>query len=173
LEYAALAGCLLVVYHYANMLASAPVVPLHTAIGTFRVSERAAKNYQAAIAFMKEKKARGETVMVLPEDTMLYVLSGTRAPTRVNEFLPGFLAPGNMTEELFRQIGEKNVRYLVWSNRRFPQYGAPIFGQDFNQELARYLTSRFKPVGLLVPPDETGRGQTFMVWERESPAARP
>ena len=173
LEYAALAGCLLVVYHYANMLASAPVVPLHTAIGTFRVSERAAENYQAAIAFMKEKKARSETVMVLPEDTMLYVLSGTRAPTRVNEFLPGFLAPGNMTEELFRQIGEKNVRYLVWSNRRFPQYGAPIFGQDFNQELARYLTSRFKPVGLLVPPDETGRGQTFMVWERESPAARP
>jgi hypothetical protein len=171
LEYAALAGCLVAVYHYASLLATAPVVPLYTAIGTFRVSERAAQNYQAAIAFMKEKKARGETVMVLPEDTMLYVLSGTRAPTRVNEFLPGFLAPGNMTEELFRQMEAKNVKFLVWSNRKFPQYGVPIFGQDFNQELARYLTARFKPTVLLVPPDETGKGLTFMVWEREAAAA--
>ena len=117
---------------------------------------------------MKEKKDRGETVMVLPEDTMLYVLSGTRAPTRVNEFLPGFLAPGNMTEELFRQIEEKNVKYLVWSNRRFPQYGVPIFGRDFNQELVHYLTARFRPIGLMVPAEETGLGLTFMVWERET-----
>src|SRR5262249_17270201 len=83
---------------------------------------------------------------------------------------PGFLAPGNMTEELFRQIEAKNVRYLVWSNRIFPQYGVPVFGRDFNQELARYLMARFKPIGLMVPPDETGRGLAFMVWEREDHA---
>ena len=170
LEYAALAGCFFVVFHYAAALASRPVVPLRTAIGTFRVSRRAAESYEAAIAFIKDKQARGETVMVLPEDTMLYVLSGTRAPTRVNEFMPGFLAPGEMTQQLFHEIEAKNVRYLLWSNRTFTEYGVPVFGRDFDQELVHYLAARYKPVGMLVPDSERHWGLTFTVWEREDAA---
>jgi len=164
-----LAGCVSVVALRAGYLSRhwPPVVPLETVYGTLRVPQRTAENYRAAIAFIREKTARNEAVLVVPEDTSLYFLSETHAPTRVYAFTPGIVAPGKMTDELFREIEAKNIRYLLWSNRTFMEYGAPIFGRDFNQELALFFTQHYKPVGLLVPGGEKRWGLTFTVWERE------
>jgi hypothetical protein len=169
LEYTALAGCLLaaLIVTAAPSGAKARLVSLQTAFGTVRAAPRAAATYQAAIAFMEEKNARGQRVMVMPEDTMLYVLSGTNAPTRVNAFVPGILAPGKMTEELFQEIECKPVDYLLWSNRTFSEYGVPVFGKDFNQELAHFLTARYKPAGLLLPDNYRSSQLSFMIWQRE------
>jgi hypothetical protein len=141
-------------------------VALETKYGTLRVSQRVAENYRAALKFLQEKKERGEAVLILPEDTTLYFLSDTHTPTRVYPFTPGVVAPGRMTEELFREIEEKNVKYLLWSNRTFVEYGVPNFGRDFNQELAQYLAARFQRKGPLVPGGEKHWGLTFVVWER-------
>ena len=80
---------------------------------------------------MKEKNAKGQAVLSVPEDASLYFLSGTHCPTRILQFTPGSLLPGKMTEETIREIDEKRVRYLVWSNRLFPEYGVLRFGTDF------------------------------------------
>lgn len=143
-----------------------PLANLESKYGTLRVTQRVAENYRAALAFLQEKKERGETVLIIPEDTSLYFLSDTHTPTRVYAFNPGIVAPGKMTEELFREIEQKNVKYLLWSNRTFIEYGVPNFGRDFNQELAHYLTARFEPKGLLVAPSEKRWGLAFVVWER-------
>jgi len=146
-------------------------VPLETKYGTLLVSQRVAENYRAALRFMQEKKERGEAVLILPEDTSLYFLSDTHAPTRVYAFNPGMVAPGKMTEELFREIEEKNVKYLLWSNRTYVEYGVPIFGRDFNQELAQYLRARFERKDLLVLGDQKHLGLAFVVWERKQAEA--
>lgn len=170
LEHLMIAGCLIVVV----MVTSAPrgakaqLVSVQTDIGNLRAGRHTAKILKSAIAFLKEKNSRGESVMMVPEDTMLYVLSGTRAPTRVNAFVPGILVPGAMTEELFREIDCKPVQYLLWSSRTFSEYGVPVFGRDFNRELAQFLTSRYKPMGLLVPEDSVNAGLTFVIWQRIS-----
>jgi hypothetical protein len=142
-------------------------VPLTTERGIVRASPHLVKNYEAAIRFMKEKAALGESVLSVPEDTSLYFLSGTECPTRVFAFTPGSLAPGKMTEETIRQIEQKRVRYLLWSNRIFPEYGAPVFGVNFDRELGDYLKSHYRPVERLLPPPSRARDWTAVAWERK------
>ena len=64
------------------------------------------------------------------------------------------------------------MRYLLWSNRSFPDYGAPQFGTDFDQALGRYLTSHYRRVGPLVPDSDLDWQLRFTLWER-IPASHP
>lgn len=165
-------ACLMVVVlHSAGVEAEAKeFVPLTTERGTIRVSQHLAENYKAAIQFMKEKASLRESVLSIPEDTSLYFLSGTYCPTRVFSFTPGILAPGKMTDDLIQEIDQKRVRYLLWSNRTFPEYGVPIFGKDFDREVGDYLKSHYRPVGPLIPHTGSDREWTAVVWERKPEA---
>ena len=143
-------------------------VPLTTDRGTILVSPHMKESYLAAIGFMKEKAALGESVLSVPEDTSLYFLSDTYCPTRVFMFLPGIMAPGKMTAELIQEIESKDVRYLLWSNRLFWEYGAPIFGRDFDQQIGEYFRSHYHRVGLLTPSTGSFADWTVTVWERNN-----
>ncbi len=142
------------------------LMPLATPRGTMKVPGSAAASYQAAIAFMKEKAAAGESVLSVPEDTSLYFFSGLDCPTRAYAFTPGMVAPGKMTDALIGEIERKQVRYLLWSDRQFPEYGAPEFGKDFDQELAAYFRSHYRPVRPLVAAD--AQAWNAVIWERVS-----
>jgi hypothetical protein len=139
---------------------------LTTEHGTIRVAKQTAENYQAAILFMKEKNALGESVLSIPEDTSLYFLSGTLCPTRVFAFTPGILAPGKMTDELIQQIERKHVRYLIWSNRLFPEVPALRFGMDYDQTVGNYLFSHYRRVAPMTPAHQNYWDWTAFVWER-------
>jgi hypothetical protein len=142
------------------------VVPLNTGRGTVRVSKEMAENYQVAITFMKEKAAAGEVVLSVPEDTSLYFLSETSCPIRLFSFTPGVLAPGRMTDDTIREIERKHVRYLLWSNRTFEDFGTPIFGTDFDREIGDYFRSRYRRLGPLTAAHEWRAD----VWERRPDA---
>lgn len=142
-------------------------VPLRTERGTIRVPKEMAAAYTEAIGFMKEKAALGESVLSVPEDTSLYFLSGTYCPTRVYSFTPGAVAPGKMTDDTIRQIEERPVRYLLWSNRTFTEFGVPVFGKDFDQPLGDYLKAHYRPVRRLVPLTGSMWGWTAIIWERK------
>jgi hypothetical protein len=143
-------------------------VPLTTERGTIRVSKHLAENYELAIKFMKEKNAAGESVLSVPEDTSLYFLSGTYCPTRVFSFTPGIVAPGTMTEKMIREIDQKPVRYLLWSNRIFPEFGTPVFGKDFDQEIGDYLKANYHRVGPAAPLTGSYLDWNAVVWERNT-----
>jgi len=145
-----------------------PTAWLTTARGSIRVSDHFAEQYRAAIQFMKEQNALGNQVLSVPEDTSLYFLSETHAPTRVFTFTPGVLAPGRMTDELIRQIEAKPVRYLIWSNRTFPEYKAVRFGFDFDQTLYQYFVTHYHRVRILVEnPVPFGEWNAYL-WERKA-----
>lgn len=161
-------GCLAVVAIYSVRYTTDPagLVPLVTKHGTIRVPNQVAENYSAAIRFLTEHASRGEAVLSVPEDTSLYFLAGVQCPTRVFPFTPGVIAPGKMSEEVISEIDGHNVRYLLWSNRTFPDYGAPNFGADFDQPIGAYLTSHYHRVGPLVPHSDIGWQVSFTLWER-------
>ena len=120
---------------------------------------------------MREKSGGDEYVLSVPEDTSLYFLSGTHSPTGVFAFTPGMIAPGRMTEELLRDIATKNVRYLIWSNRIFWEYGVPSFGTDFDQTFGTYLTTHYHRVRPLLPgPVKLGEWNAY-IWERNAKSA--
>jgi hypothetical protein len=143
---------------------------LTTDRGSILVANQVAANYKAAIAFMKDRAVHGEATLSIPEDVSLYFLSATDCPTRIYTFAPGIVAPGKMESDVEQEIERKHVRYLLWSNRTYPDYGAPVFGKDFNQDLGDYLKSHYRRVRPMAPNSELDWQTKFDLWERVEPA---
>jgi hypothetical protein len=138
--------------------------PVHTERGTIYVERGKAEAYQDAIHFIQDGRRKSRSVLVVPEDTSLYFLSGVTPPTRFYSFTPGVLAPGKMVEAVIDQLESHEVKYLIWSNRTFPEYGVPQFGLDFDKEFGRYLMTRYRPAVGLQPFH--GGVWRAVVWER-------
>jgi len=68
-------------------------VPLSSQIGTIYGEPRDVACMRQIASFMRQQSRLGKTTVVLPEDTMLYVLAGTEAPTRWYQTTPGLLGP--------------------------------------------------------------------------------
>jgi len=158
--------CLMWVTTHADVFLSRQnrLWPLNTERGVVWIPKQMVDSYLKAIAFMKEKAAAGESVLSVPEDTSLYFLSGTTCPTRVYLFTPGVLVPGKMIKDTISEIEQKKVRYLLWSNRTFTEYGVPVFGKDYDTAFAGYLRLHYRSVGPLIENNEPGWNAT--VWER-------
>lgn len=141
--------------------------PLTTNFGTVRTARDVGEGYTAAIAFVRQKAAQNESVLIIPEDASLYFLSGTECPLRVFVFTPGVVVPGKMTQELIDDLERTKPRYLLWTNRTFPEYGVPQFGIDFDQRLGAYFRSHYRPAE---PSNVFGvqGGWQAVVWERTS-----
>jgi hypothetical protein len=169
-EAVACALCLASVVLYLREEGKYPLTygSLVTDRGTIRTWPSMALHYQEAIDFMKEKNAAGEAVLSIPEDTSLYFLSHTHSPTRVYIFSPGLLVPGKMTAELIDEMERKQVRYLLWSNRIFPEYGAPRFGMDFDKDFGDYLVKHYRRVGPVVKEQVSAKEWTAFIWERKA-----
>jgi hypothetical protein len=165
-------GCLAAVVSASPKLdlKAAHYVPLITDRGKIIVDEKVAENYGAAIPFMKQAASRGEYVLSVPEDTSLYFLAGVECPTRVFAFTPGVVSPGKMTDELIREMEQKPVRYLLWSNRMFTEYGVVGFGIDFDKAFGDYLRSHYHRVGFLLPNGTDMWRLNFVVWEKNASA---
>lgn len=143
---------------------------LTTERGSILLSQETAEQYKVAIKFMKEQKHLGADVLSVPEDTGLYFFSETDCPVRVFVFVPGVVAPGKMTDEVIQQIEKKPVRYLIWSNRLFPEYNAMRFGVDFDQTLGQYLLSHYHRVRPLTQNHVPMGEWTGFIWERNPEA---
>jgi hypothetical protein len=136
--------------------------------GTIVVPRAEAEQYQAAIQFMKEKHARGEAVLSVPEDTSLYFLSGINCPLRAFAFTPGLVVWGKMTDDVIGEIERQRIRSLIWSNRLFPEYGVLRFGTDFDQTLGKYLINHYHRVRPLLPAPVSLGDWTAEIWERNA-----
>jgi hypothetical protein len=162
-------GCVAVVaLNAVNLTADrSDLVQLTTKRGSILVPTQVAENYKAGIAFIDEKNRHGELVLSVPEDVSLYFLSGQDSPTRLFQFSPGVVAPGKMTDGVIAEIEKQPVRFLLWSNRTYADYGTTTFGKDYNQELGAYLTSHYREVAPLVPHSDLDWETKFNVWERK------
>lgn len=166
-------GCLAAVTMHA-LAREAPaddLATLKTERGSIRVLKSKAERYEKALEFIKEKGKLGETFLSVPEDTSLYFLSGTQCPVRVFAFTPGIVVPGKMTDDVIRELDMAAPRYLLWSNRSFPEYGVPIFGRDFDRRLGDYLKANYQKVGPLTATNDVREWQ-ITVWERNTAGER-
>jgi hypothetical protein len=118
---------------------------------------------------MRQAKEAGEAVMSIPEDTALYFFAGVLSPTRVVSFTPGTLSPGPMTAKTISEIELRRVRYIIWSNRQFPEYGVPEFGVDFDVPFAEYIRTTYRPVREFSSSNRSV-GWRATLWERKPDA---
>ena len=134
--------------------------------GTIYVPETTLPAWADAVYFMRQAKQSNQAVMSIPEDTALYFFAGALSPTRVPSFTPGTLSPGPMTTKTITEMELASVRYVIWSNRRFPEYGTPEFGVDFDVPFAEYIRSHYRPVRQFSSIDRRDVWQATL-WERK------
>jgi hypothetical protein len=142
-------------------------LPLHTQRGIIYLPESMLPAWAEAVQFMRDAGASGAAVMSIPEDTALYFFSGVLCPIRVCIFTPGLVAPGPVTDKVIQEIEQATVRYIVWSNRSFPEYGAPEFGTDFDIAIGEYIRKRYQPVEEFGTSDQPGLWRAVL-WERKA-----
>jgi hypothetical protein len=121
-------------------------LPFESERGTIYLPETMLPAWAEAVDFMRRAKTAGQVVMSIPEDTALYFFSSALCPIRVCIFHPGVIAPGRMMNQVIGEMKQARVRYIIWSNRKFYEYGAPEFGVDFDKPLGEHIRSNYRPV---------------------------
>lgn len=100
--------------------------------------------FSQVLAFLSEAKSRSERFVVLPEEAAFYYFTGTLAPSRWYVLVPGILPPGEPTLAYLADLDRAHIKYVVLSDRATPEYGAAIFGADYNREIYAWLQQNFK-----------------------------
>jgi hypothetical protein len=114
--------------------------------GTIYAAAPFGEYFSQVMAFMESAKQRSERVVVMPEDTALYFFSGTGAPSRWYLVLPQVLAPGDATAKYIDELERANIRYVIVSDRATPEYGRPVFGIDYAQQVLAWVHEHYRVV---------------------------
>jgi hypothetical protein len=125
--------------HSRTFLISSPLGDIYTYPSTGRP-------FAQALAFLEHAKARSERFAVWPEEVALYYFSGATAPSRWWSLVPGTLPTGEITTRFLDDLDRQDVNYIALSNIRTPEYGVPIFGVHYNQQVYRWLEQNFQVV---------------------------
>ena len=88
--------------------------------------------FPEVIRFLKQRRAKNETVAIQPEETSLYFLSGTRSCWYM--FHPGILDLEERQRQYISDLEIHQMKYILLSNRTTEDYGLPFFGLHFSQQ---------------------------------------
>jgi hypothetical protein len=119
---------------------------LHTDYGTIYTTRENAAVIRPAIAFMKEQKALGKHVLVLPEELPLYFFAAMEAPSRWYQLSPGILLPG-AEDSYIAELRGAGIDYVLVSNHSNAEYGVPYFGLDFHQKIYGWIQDNYEVSG--------------------------
>jgi hypothetical protein len=129
---------------------SAVNYPLHlhqfevpSARGGFRTDRSLGQAYVQVLSFLEGATSRSESFVILPEDTAFYYLSASYAPSRWYVLIPCVLPP-SLQGSYIGDLERARVKYVLLSNRVTSEYGKPIFGVDYNQEIYNWIERNFK-----------------------------
>jgi len=114
--------------------------------GTLYTTPEIGKGFSQALTFLESAKRQSQRVVVMPEDTALYFFGGTSAPSRWYIVTPQVLPPGGATAEYIEELERADVRYVLVSDRATPEFGLPVFGVDYGQQIFAWLESNFQVV---------------------------
>jgi hypothetical protein len=151
----ALASCLLcsaAILYFAKILPDPRHLPtpLKTNIGTFYTKPDVAILLPEIISFMKTHTRNGKDILVIPDPPSFYVYAGMQSPTRWYSLVPGVVDPEH-EQEFIRQAVANNVRYVLLSNRAFPECGVGSFGVDYNKAIYQWITTNYRKVDKFGP----------------------
>lgn len=132
--------------------------------GALRTTPSDAAAYRAALRWIAAGSAPGDAVLVLPQDTALYSLSGRTDPVPQISLLPGALASLEDERAVIRRLERSRVRLAFVDSRPFPEYGHTTFGGSFDRALAAWLHRNFAHEATLGRPG----GLNLDVWLRRS-----
>jgi hypothetical protein len=112
--------------------------------GALYTSPAVGKGFSQALTFLESARQKSQRVVVMPEDTALYFFSGASAPSRWFIVTPQVLPPGEATAKYIEELERADVRYAIVSDRATPEFGLPVFGVDYGQQIFAWLGKNFR-----------------------------
>ena len=134
--------------------------------GSLRVSPAEAPLYRAAIGAIESGSRPGDMILIAPQLTSLYALSGRVDPLPEISLVPGALAAPGAEREAIATLQRDDVRLALTDRHTFPEYGQTSFGKSFDTGLAAWIRAHFRHVATLRPL--AGVGHTIDVWVRRA-----
>src|SRR5204862_5902421 len=98
---------------------------------------------QAAVQEIERRTNPGESILVAPQLTALYTLSGRDDPLSEISLVPGALPSRADELRAIAQLRQSHVRLVLVDERTFPEYDQTTFGGSFDRTLAAWIRSRF------------------------------
>jgi hypothetical protein len=117
--------------------------------GALRATPAEAAVYGKAIAWIQRTTPRGKPILVAPQLTSLYVLSGRTDPLQQISLLPGALATPADERAAIRQLDGAGVRTIVTSRRVYADEHQTVFGGSFDRVLAAWIHRSFRHAATL------------------------
>jgi hypothetical protein len=154
-----------------------PEVKLETSWGVLRVEPEEASVARQMLAFISEQERQGRRVAILPEAPILYALTGTEAPSRWYNLLPGFVSP-SQEDAYISDLSRAAPDYILLTARKTSEYGADYFGLDYNQKIYNWIESNYRVTGGFgrFSRNESGSPLAALLYQRRdtrAPTARP
>jgi hypothetical protein len=134
--------------------------------GTVALKPKDAAVYQAAVSSILAQTRNGEAILLAPQLTMLYVMTGRTNPLPQLSLLPGALPTESDERAAIARLEDRGVRLVLVDRRPFTEYGHTTFGQSFQRLLARWVDEKFERVETL---GDDGRGSPSIdVWRKKA-----
>jgi hypothetical protein len=119
--------------------------------GTIRVTPADAALYGPALAAIAAHTRPGEAILVAPQLTALYSLSGRSNPLPQISLLPGALPDRSAELLAARRLEEAGVRFAIVDRNPLAEYGQTSFGGSYDRVLAAWIRSHFVRISTLRP----------------------
>lgn len=145
--------------------ASRDTMTVHGPHGALRATAADGPAYQAALETIARETRPGEPILLAPQMTALYVMSGRTDPLRQLSLIPGALVDVAAERRAIRRLD--GVRLAITDRRPYDSYGKGAFGGDFDRALGAWLRRDFALIATLRGPRDAGDPQRVLdVWRR-------
>lgn len=135
--------------------------------GSLRVTPAEAPVYQGAMATIAARTKPGESILLAPQLTALYTLSGRNDPLAQISVLPGALPKPADERRAIAELRSADVRLAITDRHRFTEYDKTTFGKSFDRILAAWIQRDFTHMATLQPHGDVDH--TLDVWVRRRP----
>lgn len=132
--------------------------------GSLAATPADAAPLQAALDVIGTNTSPGDPILLAPQLTTLYTLSGRVDPLPEISLLPGALPTREDELGAIARLERQDVRLVVTDRRPFTEYGHTAFGQSFDRTLAGWIRTRFDHLATL--PAGPGGTHTLDIWIR-------
>jgi hypothetical protein len=133
--------------------------------GTMAAVPAQAAVYRSAVSWIQRETRPGEPILLVPQLTSLYVLTGRADPLRQIQLLPIALPRVLDERAAVVALDRAPVRLAIIDRRAFPEYGHTVFGRSFDRLLSAWVHRNFQHVATLGGPHA---GRTLDVWVRSA-----
>jgi hypothetical protein len=123
--------------------------------------------YRPAIRWITGHTRPGEAILLAPQLTWLYTLSGRVNPLSELSLLPGALGSTQDERRVITRLNAAGVRLAVVDRKTYPGYGHSSFGGSFDRLLARWIQNHFDRVATL--RSRSPGAPNLDIWQRRVP----